>query len=123
MPHASLTRSWAGALAASLLALLSQTAPASAQSSAIISVGDGQQISEYQFAPASIEARAGDTITWTNTGTQVHAITTADGSFDSGALAPGQSFSFSFANPGTYAYVCNPHPWMQGSITVLPAGE
>jgi plastocyanin len=46
--------------------------------------------------------------------------------FNSGALNPGQSFNQTFDKPGTYNYVCHPHPWMMGRIVVdpsLPAGQ
>jgi hypothetical protein len=44
--------------------------------------------------------RAGTTVVWINTGTQVQDVNAYDGSFPSGALNPGQVFIFTFANPG-----------------------
>jgi plastocyanin len=44
--------------------------------------------------------RAGTTVVWINTGTQVHDVNAFDGSFASGALNPRQVFIFTFANPG-----------------------
>ena len=62
----------------------------------------------------------GATVTWTNTDPGVsHTVTAADGSFDSGILATGQSFSFTFDKPGDFDYACTPHPWMKGRISVM----
>ncbi len=32
---------------------------------------------------------------------------------------PITKFTVTFEKPGTYTYVCNVHPWMTGSVTVL----
>jgi len=44
-----------------------------------------------------------------------------EGTFQSGLLLPGQSFSLTFTEPGVYPYTCAIHPGMTGTITVLPA--
>jgi plastocyanin len=60
----------------------------------------------------------GGTITWTNLGAQAHTVTSVDGLFDSGMVAPGESTTLQFDTAGTFAYVCTPHPWMKGFISV-----
>jgi len=72
----------------------------------------------WGFDTPSLSASAGQTIMWTNTGTQAHTITADDNSFDSGSIDPGGTFSFSPTAAGTFAYHCTPHPWMKGTITV-----
>ncbi len=62
----------------------------------------------------------GGTITWTNMGSQAHSVTASDGSFDSGLVDPGAAATLQFDVPGTYAYVCSPHPWMKGFVVVSP---
>ena len=47
-----------------------------------------------------------------------HTVTSVDGAFRSGALAQGDSYSFRFAKPGVYRYLCSIHPRMQSSVTV-----
>lgn len=79
-----------------------------------VSVGDGV------FAPGSLTVAAGDTVTWTNDDDSPHTATAA-GQFDSGNLDPGQSFSFTFDEPGTYSYVCLYHDDMTATITVVAA--
>ncbi|MFI5423154.1 MAG: plastocyanin/azurin family copper-binding protein, partial [Nitrososphaerales archaeon] len=32
---------------------------------------------------------------------------------------PQQKFTFVFTADGVYAYHCEPHPWMQGKVTIL----
>ncbi|MCP8315647.1 MAG: hypothetical protein H3Z51_02130, partial [archaeon] len=36
----------------------------------------------------------------------------------SGPLYQGQSFSYTFTEPGVYVYHCDPHPYMVGTIIV-----
>jgi plastocyanin len=47
-----------------------------------------------------------------------------NGLYNSGILLPGQSYTFSFPNPGTYSYVCVVHSaeGMFGKVTVTAAG-
>jgi nitrite reductase (NO-forming) len=66
-----------------------------------------------------LEIAVGDTVTWTNDDTGVvHTVTAADGSFDSGLLGPGQSWSYTFTEPGEFEYFCTPHPWMRARVVV-----
>ena len=113
-------RRWAaGALAA--LALVAGAQGAAAQTAATVAIADGLQITSYQFGPDTTQINVGDNVSWTNTGRQIHTISSADGVLNSGAINPGETFSFTFTTPGTYAYFCAPHPWMKGTITVLGA--
>ena len=63
----------------------------------------------------------GDTVTWTNRDTVVHTATSVNGAFDSGDLDVGESYSLTFTAPGTYDYLCTPHPSMTGRIVVVAA--
>jgi plastocyanin/sugar lactone lactonase YvrE len=76
------------------------------------------EIKDYAFTPPELTVAAGTTVTWTNNDTVPHTATASDGSFDSGNLNPGESFSFTFHTPGTYPYVCQYHAGMQGTIVV-----
>jgi nitrite reductase (NO-forming) len=61
----------------------------------------------------------GALVTWTNhEEAQVHTVTAVDGSFDSGFMATGASFSHTFDAPGEFEYFCGPHPWMRAKIIV-----
>ena len=70
------------------------------------------------YDPAVIRIKAGTTVMWMNDDVVAHTVTADDGSFDSGFLNPGQSWSFTFDKAGTYAYHCTPHPWMKGTVIV-----
>lgn len=37
---------------------------------------------------------------------------------ESDNLAPGDSFQYTFLEPGTFEYHCHPHPWMTAKITI-----
>lgn len=75
-------------------------------------------IQNFAFEPATLEVPAGTTVNWTNIDTTAHTVTADDGSFDSGNLAVNESFSYRFDTAGSYAYHCNYHPSMTGTITV-----
>src|SRR5207247_10842587 len=76
----------------------------------------------WGFEPRQGSSQAGQAITWTNTGAVGHTATAAGGTFDTGLLAPGESKTVALAAPGTYEYLCTPHPWMKGTIIVAAAG-
>ncbi|RME88605.1 MAG: hypothetical protein D6770_06610, partial [Anaerolineae bacterium] len=77
-------------------------------------------IQNFAFSPSSLEIKVGTTVTWTNMDSAPHTVTADDGSFDSGTLRNGDSFSFTFNEAGTFAYHCSIHPYMTASITVTP---
>ncbi len=79
------------------------------------------EITDFTFAPAELTVVAGDTVTWTNLDPVVHTATSTTGAFDSGDLAQGASYSVTFTTPGTYDYLCTPHPQMTGRIIVVAA--
>jgi plastocyanin len=76
------------------------------------------EIKNFAFTPPSLTVPVGTTVTWTNNDTAAHTVTAAGGAFDSGNLSPGQSFSFTFDQAGSFAYACNYHPNMQGTVVV-----
>jgi plastocyanin len=82
-------------------------------------------IQNFAFNPPNIVVPPGTTVTWVNADRAPHTVTATDpaGAFDSGTLQPGQSFSFTFTQPGTtYAYYCAIHPSMTGTVTVTGGG-
>ena len=88
---------------------------AEAQDGAAVSIVD------FAFQPASMQVPAGTTVTWTNSGAATHTVTADNDAFDSGRLAPGASFSQTFAAAGTFTYHCEIHPQMIGTIVVTEA--
>jgi len=75
-------------------------------------------IGDNFFAPPNAAVEPGSTITWTNSGREPHTVTADDGSFDSGVLNPGDSYTVAFDGQGTVTYHCAIHPNMVGSVSV-----
>jgi len=65
-----------------------------------------------------IIVKAGTTVTWVNKDDTAHTTTSNNGLWNSGVMAVGTSFSYTFSTPGTYPYHCNIHP-MTGTIVVV----
>jgi manganese oxidase len=70
------------------------------------------------FSPNPVEVKVGETVTWINDDSGRHTVTSKDGTFDSGVMGKGQSFSFTFDKSGQYPYFCSPHPGMVGTVVV-----
>jgi len=76
-------------------------------------------IDNFSFTPATLIVKAGTTVTWTNQDDIPHGIGSANNAFPkSKALDTDDSYSFTFATPGTYQFFCYLHPKMVGSIVV-----
>ncbi|MFA5107700.1 MAG: cupredoxin family copper-binding protein [Patescibacteria group bacterium] len=78
--------------------------------------GNSVTISNFAFSPATLTVTAGTAVTWVNNDSVTHTVTAS--AFNSGDLAPGQTYTFTFSTPGTYAYSCSIHPTMTGTIIV-----
>ena len=76
-------------------------------------------INNFDFTPGELLVATGTTVEWQNRaeGTP-HTATADDGTWDSGSIAAGGSFSFTFIEPGTYEYICTIHPSMTGTVIV-----
>lgn len=61
------------------------------------------------FSPRTAHLRVRQAVTWTNRGAVAHEVTAVDGSFVSGNIKPGASFTFTPTKPGTFAYYCRYH--------------
>ena len=82
------------------------------------------------FNPNFYQATQGTTITWGNDDSVGHTVTSGRPSdtqtgtyFDSSLIRSGQTWSFTFENPGTYYYFCQIHPWMSGSLVIMPTNQ
>jgi plastocyanin len=70
------------------------------------------------FTPDQLDVLPGETVKWSNVSLQNHTVTADDGSFDSGTIGGGSSFSLTFSSPGAYMYHCTIHPDMMGEVDV-----
>lgn len=75
-------------------------------------------IDDFAFSPGALTVSVGTTITWTNDQGLTHTVTADDGSFDSGRLATGDTFSQTFDTTGIFAYHCTIHPSMTATVIV-----
>jgi len=76
------------------------------------------------YNPNLIEIKVGDTVTWINSDSSPHTVTSLssnDSNFDSGVLRNGEAFSFTFDKEGQYSYFCTLHPSMVGTVVVFPS--
>jgi len=90
-----------------------------------LSQGPGPENVELRnasFQPDSLTVDKGTTVTWNNHNGTVETVTAKDGSFDSGDLAEGYEFRYTFLEPGTYYYYSKNNPAMQGEI-IVPAAR
>jgi plastocyanin len=126
-------RTWMSAGAAVVVAaaalmtgalVLHQTAGQASAKEIEVEVGDNF------FQPKTMTVNVGDTVVWKVEGTMGHTVTSDTGVFDSGQdpLTQGDTFSFTFTQPGTYPYYCRFHGGpggvgMSGTVVVEAAGQ
>ena len=79
-------------------------------------------IKDFEFTPATVTITVGGTVKWTNDGPSTHTVTADDGSFDSGDLSQGKTYSHTFQTAGTFAYHCSIHSSMTATVIVTVAG-
>jgi len=79
-------------------------------------------IQSMSFLPAEINIRVGESVTWVNEDTTAHTVTSwsqyqnaemvhytdVGKLWDSGDISPGQSFTRTFSQPGTFEYISLP---------------
>jgi plastocyanin len=94
--------------------------------------GSSSPTQTQNFIPKQTQGTLGlsNRVVWTNTDSVPHSVTSdtgyndlTSGPFNSiqhiGLIPPQQKFTFVFTVDGVYAYHCEPHPWMQGKVTIL----
>jgi hypothetical protein len=82
------------------------------------------KVSDLGFDPSTITIQVGATVTWRNTGELDHAVVSEEESavrWDSGVMRPGDEFSVTFEQPGTYAYFDGLFPERTATIEVASA--
>lgn len=84
-----------------------------------VTAGEMPDGSSFGFSPPAIRVDPGTTVVW-EVEEAVHTVTSVDGEFDSGVLEPGDSWDYTFEEPGEYLYLCQPHAGigMRGAVVV-----
>ena len=75
-------------------------------------------IKDFAFVPNTLSVPVGGQVTFKNLDTASHTASDANGTWDSGNLDTGQSWTYTFAKAGTYKIICKYHPSMHGVIVV-----
>ena len=92
------------------------------QNSSVVIIQSGASVNaSLGFEPSTITVMIGvnNTVTWKNEDSDWHDVHSDTGLFYSGMIPPGASWTFTFTTPGTYPYLCDPHPWMTGTVIVI----
>jgi plastocyanin len=126
-------------LAATLTGCSSSPSSSEGTGNTASSSADGPviELSRLMYMPATLEIPVGTTVTWTNdesishtvtsgrptgvdTGTSLRSGEEPDGLFDEQLPKQGDSFTFTYEEPGTYPYYCDIHKGMNAEIVVTP---
>jgi len=83
------------------------------------------RVGNFFYRSAYVRIDPGETVTWRIEDGSNHTMTTRSGapeSFDSGEIEPGQTYEFTFTQPGRYLYTCKIHPNLgqRGVVQVGP---
>jgi len=97
------------------LLAIALAAPAAASSAPSVTIKDDA------FSPVTLTIVSGQTVTFVNRDDDAHTVTATNGSFDSRGLDTNAVWRHRFGVPGTYAYFCQLHPFMKGTIVVKAA--
>ena len=62
-------------------------------------------------------------MTFVNDDEEPHTVTATNKSFDSEGLDTNQTWKHAFAKAGTFAYFCEMHPYMKGTVIVKSGGR
>jgi len=90
------------------------------------------QIIGNSYYPKQIEITPGTTVTWVNEDvfsylagefSGIHNVVSTEGptNLNSPMLAHAESWSYTFEEEGDYTYICTPHPYMEGTVSVRKA--
>ena len=74
-------------------------------------------IEGMKYAPATLTVKRGDTVVWINKDPFPHTVT-AKGVFDSHDIAASRSWKYTARKTGEFAYICDLHPTMRGTLKV-----
>lgn len=84
----------------------------------------GCEEADLCYDPPSLIIFKGAEVIWKNDDNAAHTVTSGtilegpSGTFDSGLIKSGKTFSHRFDDTGKYPYFCMIHPWANASITV-----
>lgn len=107
----SATTARKGAASSTTLAAKGSTTTAVARQPDIVIV-------DFKFEPALLNVAKGATVVAKNNGPSPHTWTANDGSWNSGNMNTGATYSHKFTAAGSFSYLCSLHPSMTGVVQV-----
>jgi plastocyanin len=72
----------------------------------------------FTFVPATVTVKPGDSVEWINDDNDAHTVDSSDKSFVSGGLDTHETWTHVFKTAGSFAYFCELHPYMKGTVIV-----
>jgi plastocyanin len=75
-------------------------------------------IDATSYSPRTLTVHPGDTVVWVNQDLIAHTATAKNGSFESGDIPPGKSWKYAVRSEGLFAYACDYHVTMKGTLRV-----
>ena len=75
-------------------------------------------IQDFVYDPALVAVRVGDVVTWANRDIVPHTVSAEDGSWDSGEIAPGETWSLIVSDGAGAVYFCVYHPGMRSRLAI-----
>jgi plastocyanin len=77
------------------------------------------EIVEFTYQPDPVVVQVGGKVIWQNQDAAPHTATADDESWDTGTIEKGKIGSETFKQAGTFAYFCEIHPDMRGTVEVV----
>jgi|SRR5579885_1282567 len=72
----------------------------------------------FAFVPATVRVKPGDAVEWVNDDTDAHSVDSSERLFSSGGLDTHDTWTHVFKSSGSFAYFCDLHPYMKGTVIV-----
>ena len=72
----------------------------------------------FTFVPATVHVKPGDAVEWINDDTDAHSVDSSQRLFASGGLDTHETWTHVFKSSGSFAYFCDLHPYMKGTVIV-----
>jgi plastocyanin len=100
----------------------SKPEPASSSGNGPLSGEAPVKIANFEFKPKTVKVKPGTKVTWTNADSSIHDVkdTSPLATPASPEMSKGDTFSITYPQPGSYSYVCAIHPYMLGTVEVVP---
>ena len=105
-------------IVALLAALLAQASPSATNAAAASKPAVVVHMRNFAFVPSTVRIKPGDAVEWINDDNDAHTVDSTAKLFQSGGLDTHDHWTRVFADAGSFAYFCDLHPYMKGTVIV-----